>query len=91
MDGLPILLPTKLRPHTARLRVKDEISNQNFNSHLSLRAQILPAITFKVFGAYTFTSVENAVFFPTWTAAQGMAVRKEAKHKRLVVECFFRL
>lgn len=65
----------------ARLRVKDEISNQNFNSHLSLRAQILPAITFKVFGAYTFTSVENAVFFPTWTAAQGMAVRQEAKHK----------
>ena len=71
----------QIAPPQARLRVKDEVFNQNFNTHLSLRAQLWPELTMRLFGAYTFTSVENAGFYPTWTAAQGMAVRKEEKHK----------
>ena len=71
----------QIAPPQARLRIKDEVFNQNFNTHLSLRAQLWPELTMRLFGAYTFTSVENAGFYPTWTAAQGMAVRKEEKHK----------
>lgn len=65
----------------ARLRVKDEVFNQNLNSHLSLKVRFLPELSFKLFGSYTFTSTENAQFLPTWTAAQAMAVRREEKHK----------
>lgn len=65
----------------ARLRIKDEVFNQNLNSHLSLDFKVIPELSLRVFGAYTFTSTENAQFFPTWTAAQGKARRKEEKHR----------
>lgn len=71
----------QIAPPQARLLVKDEVFNQNLNSHISLRFKLLSELTLDVFGAYTFTSIENAQFSPTWTAAQGMALRKEEKRK----------
>ena len=71
----------QIAPPQARLRIKDEVFNQNLNSHLSLKLRFLRELTLKVLGTYSFTSIENAQFFPTWTFAQGMAMRKEEKHK----------
>ena len=44
----------QIAPPQARLRIKDEVFNQNLNSHLSLKLRFLRELTLKVLGTYSF-------------------------------------
>ena len=61
------------------LSEKDDTKNLNFNTHIQLGINVSNDIGVKLLGSYTYTSMENAIFCPTWVWAQGQAGRSEAK------------
>lgn len=61
------------------LEEKNDEKGLNFNTHLKLGFDFTRDLRLVVFGAYSYSSVENAEFCPTWVWAQGQAFRKEAK------------
>ena len=63
----------------ALLKQKDDDRNLNFNTHLGLTFTLDKALLLKLFGSYSYNSLENATFFPTWVWAQGQAFRGEHK------------
>ncbi len=70
----------------ALLKEKDHEKNQNFNTHISLdidllgkKKRIYEELHMKVFGAYSYSSIGNAQYLPTWVWAQGQAYYAEKK------------
>ena len=66
------------------LEEKNDEKGLNFNTHLKLGFDFTKDLRLVVFGAYSYSSVENAEFCPTWVWAQGQAFRKEAKTENIL-------
>ncbi|MBO5876037.1 MAG: SusC/RagA family TonB-linked outer membrane protein [Bacteroidales bacterium] len=66
------------------LEEKNDEKGLNFNTHLKLGFDFTKDFRLVVFGAYSYSSVENAEFCPTWVWAQGQAFRKEAKTENIL-------
>ena len=66
------------------LEEKNDEKGLNFNTHLKLGFDFTRDLRLVVFGAYSYSSVENAEFCPTWVWAQGQAFRKEAKTENIL-------
>lgn len=84
---------SQINPPAALLLEKNDDRNLNFNTHLGLDFDLMGMVKgpedatgdnrgawhLKLFGAYSYNSLENDVFCPTWVWAQGQAVRSERK------------
>lgn len=85
---------SQIAPPAALLKEKNDERSQNVNAHLRLDFDLLGIVTgtlahkgstgnealhLKFFGAYSYNSLENAIFCPTWVWAQGQAYRGEHK------------
>lgn len=70
---------SQINPPGALLKEQDHMRNLNFNAHLKFEATLTPWLKLGLFGSYSFTSMENAQFCPTWVWAQGQAYRGEHK------------
>ncbi|MBM6993667.1 MAG: SusC/RagA family TonB-linked outer membrane protein [Prevotella sp.] len=85
---------SQINPPAALLLEKNDEKNLNFNTHLGLDFDLLGIVSghrpspqgvtseqlhLKIFGAYSYTSLENGIFCPTWVWAQGQAYRGEHK------------
>ena len=66
------------------LEEKSDEKGLNFNTHLKVGLDLANDLKFMAFGAYSYSSVENAEFCPTWVWAQGQAFRREAKTENLL-------
>ena len=66
------------------LEEKNDEKGLNFNTHLKLGFDFTKDLRLVLFGAYSYSSVENAEFCPTWVWAQGQAFRKEAKTENIL-------
>ena len=66
------------------LEEKNDEKGLNFNTHLKLGFDFTKDLRLVVFGAYSYSSVENAEFCPTWVWAQGQAFRKETKTENIL-------
>ncbi|WP_276792374.1 SusC/RagA family TonB-linked outer membrane protein [Segatella oulorum] len=56
----------------------------NFNTHMGLDFNLTPTLQAKAFGSYSFSSMEDAIFHPTFIWAQGQANRLEHKSEEWV-------
>ena len=63
---------------------KNDEKGLNFNTHLNLGFDFTRDLRLVLFGAYSYSSIENAEFCPTWVWAQGQAFRKETKTENLL-------
>ena len=63
---------------------KNDEKGLNFNTHLQLGFDFTKDLRLTLFGAYSYSSTENAEFCPTWVWAQGQAFRKETKAENLL-------
>ena len=63
----------------AELNKKEHEQSLNFNTHLGLDFALYPSLNLRFFGSYSYTSLENASYYPTWVWAQGQAFRGEHK------------
>jgi TonB-linked SusC/RagA family outer membrane protein len=72
-------LASQINNPLALLKEKDNDKILNFNTHVGIGYDILSGLTFKVFGAYSYSSDENRIYLPTWVWAQGLARRAEVK------------
>lgn len=84
---------SQINPPGALLLEKNDERNLNFNTHIgldfdimgmvagpqALRQSGLGKLNLKLFGAYSYNSLENGIFAPTWVWAQGEAIRAEHK------------
>lgn len=85
---------SQISPPMALLQQKNDTKNLSFNTHLGIHINLLgvpndnlnattnnqrPSLCLSLFGSYSYLSVENAVFCPTWVWAQGQAFRGERK------------
>lgn len=70
---------SQINPPGALIKERDDARNLGFNAHLKLEATLSDDWHAGVFGAYSFSSTENASFCPTWVWAQGQAGRGERK------------
>ncbi len=61
------------------LYMEDKDKVMNFNTHLRLSHQVNSKLNVTAFGSYTFVTLENAQFKPTWLWAHGQADRAESK------------
>jgi TonB-linked SusC/RagA family outer membrane protein len=87
---------SQINPPGALLKEKNDEKNLNFDTHLSLDFDLLgffsggkregsaEQLHAKIFGAYTYNSLENAQFCPTWVWAQGQAYRGEHKQEDML-------
>lgn len=83
---------SQINPPGALLLEKNDEKDQNIDAHLALDFDLFGIINgpgntpdadgklhLKLFGAYSYNSLENATFCPTWVWAQGQAYRGEHK------------
>ena len=77
-------LASQIAHPMALLRQKDDERGFNFNTHINFDFVINRYLTAKIFGSYSYNSVENGIFLPTWTEAQGLMYRREAKAEDLL-------
>lgn len=74
-------LASQIAHPMAVLHQKDHDRGFNFNTHLSFDFAITKHLNARLFGSYSFTTLENAIFQPTWTEAQGKMYRRENKNE----------
>ena len=74
-------LASQIAHPMAVLHQKDHDRGFNFNTHLSFDFAIAKHLNAQLFGSYSFTTLENAIFQPTWTEAQGKMYRRENKNE----------
>lgn len=74
-------LASQIAHPMAVLHQKDHDRGFNFNTHLSFDFVIAKHLNARLFGSYSFTTLENAIFQPTWTEAQGKMYRRENKNE----------
>lgn len=70
---------SQINPPGALLHEQDNSKNLNFNAHVKLEATLSSVLKLTLFGSYTYNSLENAQYLPTWVWAQGQAYRGETK------------
>ena len=63
----------------ALLYEKNDSEELNFNTHLGLKFSILDNLILSAFGSYSYSTIGNAQFCPTWVWAQGNVYRGEFK------------
>ena len=63
---------------------RNDEQNLSFNTHLQLSLQLSHDLQLSALGSYSYASMENARFAPTWVWAQGMAYRGENKSEDLL-------
>ena len=75
---------SQINPPQGLLKEKNDYKQLNFNSHLQLKFNLMRDLHLTLFGSYSYTSLENAQFCPTWVWAQGQAYRGESKNENLL-------
>lgn len=70
---------SQINPPGALMQEKNDEKNQNFITHLQLTYDFGHGITAHAFGSYSYNSLGNAMFTPTWVWAQGQIWRGENK------------
>ncbi len=74
---------SQINPPEGLLREKQHEKNLNFNTHLGLDAKLLEGssrhLNLHAMGSYSYQSLENRQYLPTWVWAQGQAYRGEHK------------
>ncbi|MCH4146901.1 MAG: SusC/RagA family TonB-linked outer membrane protein [Prevotella sp.] len=70
---------SQINPPGALLGEKNDEKNLNFNTHIKLEFALTKGLKLSFFGSYSYNSLENAQFCPTWVWAQGQAYRAETK------------
>lgn len=63
----------------ALMQEKNDEKSQNFNTHLQLTYDLGNGLQAKGFGSYSYQSIGNGMFAPTWVWAQGQIWRGEEK------------
>ena len=77
-------LASQITHPMALLHQKDHDRGFNINTHLSFDFPLAKGLTARLFGSYSFTTLENDIFQPTWTEAQGKMYRRENKSEDLL-------
>lgn len=75
---------SQINPPGALLAEKNDEKNLNFNSHVKFQFALARGLSLTFFGSYSYNSLENAQFCPTWVWAQGQAYRGEQKTESLL-------
>lgn len=70
---------SQIGPTEPLLFERNDEKNLTFNSHLQLSLQLTHNLQLAALGSYSYTSMENGRFAPTWVWAQGLAYRGERK------------
>ena len=83
---------SQINPPAGLLRERDHEKDLNFNTHVGFDFDLLSLFSrpsaldsqsstlhLKAFGSYSYSSIENAQYLPTWVWAQGQAYRAEHK------------
>lgn len=77
-------LASQIAHPMALLLQKDDERGLNLNTHVTFDFALAKHLTAKIFGSYSYNSMENAQFQPTWTEAHGRAYRRESKMEDLL-------
>lgn len=75
---------SQISPPAALLEEKNDEKSLNFNTHMKLLFALAKNLNLSIFGSYSYNSLENALFCPTWVWAQGQAYRGEQKTESLL-------
>ena len=67
----------------ALLQMKQDEDNAHFNVHMNAQAQLTKELALRVFGSYSYNSVDNAHFYPTFVWSHGEAYRSNSKSEEL--------
>ena len=67
----------------ALLQMKQDEDNAHFNVHMNAQAQLTKELALRVFGSYSYNSVDNAHFYPTFVWSYGEAYRSNSKSEEL--------
>jgi len=65
----------------ALLHEQDHDKMLNFNTHMAFSFDLGRDWDLNFFGSYSYNSIENAQYLPTWVWAQGQAYRSEVKNE----------
>lgn len=63
------------------LRMAKDEDNGHFNIHLSATVQLLKNLKLKVFGSYSYNTINNAHYYPTFVWSHGEAYRGNDKNE----------
>ena len=66
------------------LEMQDDENNGHFNVHLKAKADLGLGLTLTAFASYSYNSIENAHFYPTFVWSHGEAFRKDTKSEELL-------
>ena len=80
---------SQINPPQALLKEKNDEKSLNFNSHLRFTFNLATDLRLVLFGSYSYNSIENGQFCPTWVWAQGQAFRKEHKSEDWLANATF--
>ena len=80
---------SQINPPQVLLKEKNDEKSLNFNSHLRFSVNLATDLRLILFGSYSYNSIENGQFFPTWIWAQGQAFRKEHKSEDWLANATF--
>ncbi len=75
---------SQICPPAALLEEKNDEKSLNFNTHMKLLFALAKNLSLSLFGSYSYNSLENALFCPTWVWAQGQAYRGEQKTESIL-------
>ena len=75
---------SQINPPAALLEEKNDEKSLHFNTHIKLFFALARNLNLSLFGSYSYNSMENALFCPTWLWAQGQAYRGEQKTEALL-------
>ena len=75
---------SQINPPGALIQECNDNKDLNFNTHLQLSYALPYGMKLTALGAYSYGSMENAKFAPTWVWAQGLAYRGETKSEELM-------
>ena len=66
------------------LRMKQDEDNAHFNVHLNATATLAPQFELRIFGSYSYNTVDNAHYYPTFVWSHGEAYRGDDKNEELL-------
>lgn len=75
---------SQINPPGALIQERNDTKDLNFNTHLQLSCRFPYGMKLTALGAYSYSSMENGKFAPTWVWAQGLAYRGETKSEQLM-------
>lgn len=66
------------------LTMKQDEDNGHFNVHMNADAKLMENLHLKVFGSYSYSTVNNAHYYPTIVWSHGEAYRSNGKNEELL-------